>query len=213
MKIPLYKKTPDNQRASTGKNRKELFSVEDPKTPYTLAELLASVLPTSGKNQLIFVGVGSDRSTGDCLGPLVGSKLEERRSPGIVVLGTLGDPVHALNLKETLENINRQFKNPFILAVDAALGSKKNVGMIKIEEGPLLPGLAVKKNLPAVGDLHVTGTVNVSGHMEHLVLQNTRLFLVMNLARVISAGIHMALRKNYSFSCSFPSSSDLRDVP
>lgn len=213
MKTPAYKKIPFNQRELKEKKLKKLFSVEDPKTPYSLGNLLSSLFPQSRETQLIFVGIGSDRSTGDCLGPLIGSKLEERKSPGIVVVGTLGHPVHALNLKEKLEFINNQFKNPFILAVDAALGNKKNVGMIKLGEGPLFPGLAVKKNLPAIGDVHLTGTVNVSGCLEYLVLQNTRLYLVMNLAKVITDGIHMALRKNYSFSCSVPSSTGMRDVP
>ncbi|MNN53765.1 hypothetical protein D3C81_1685430 [compost metagenome] len=40
--------------------------------------------------------------------------------------------------------------------------------------------------------MHITGIVNVGGFMEYLVLQNTRLSLVMNMADVIARGIHMA---------------------
>ncbi|MCL6574238.1 MAG: DUF1256 domain-containing protein, partial [Bacillus sp. (in: Bacteria)] len=46
------------------------------------------------------------------------------------------------------------------------------------------------KDLPAVGDIHITGIVNVSGFMEFFVLQNTRLNLVMNMAKTIANGIY-----------------------
>ncbi len=38
----------------------------------------------------------------------------------------------------------------------------------------------------------MTGVVNISGFMEFFVLQNTRLYLVMNLAKTISNGIYKA---------------------
>ena len=40
-----------------------------------------------------------------------------------------------------------------------------------------------------MGDIHITGIVNVSGYMEFFVLQNTRLNLVMKMAKKIAAGI------------------------
>lgn len=42
--------------------------------------------------------------------------------------------------------------------------------------------------------MNITGIVNISGSFEFLVLQNTRLYTVMNLADSISRGIyHFAL--------------------
>ncbi|MNI74428.1 hypothetical protein D3C76_1435500 [compost metagenome] len=59
----------------------------------------------------------------------------------------------------------------------------------------MFPGLAVNKDLPAVGDLSITGIVNISGNFEFMVLQNTRLFTVMTLADTISKGIyHFAIK-------------------
>ena len=40
------------------------------------------------------------------------------------------------------------------------------------------PGAGVNKDLPPVGDLYITGVVNVGGFMDYLVLQNTRLYLI-----------------------------------
>lgn len=140
-------------------------------------------------SDLIIMCIGSDRSTGDSLGPLVGHNLSKRLSmyDNIHVFGTLDDPVHATNLHDNIEYINENFANPFIVAVDACLGPLKKVGLINISNKPLRPGSGVNKVLPAVGDLSILGIVNTSGFMEHLVLQSTRLSLVMELSSIISS--------------------------
>ena len=58
-----------------------------------------------------------------------------------------------------------------------------------IGNGALYPGEKKKKNLPPVGDIHITGIVNIAGMLEHLTLQTTRLSTVVALADVIAGGI------------------------
>ena len=139
---------------------------------------------------IIFICIGTDRSTGDSLGPLVGYKLKFISKNNIHIYGTLDNPVHSKNLSEILDKINSTFDNPYIIAIDSCLGSLTNIGKIFIEKKPLRPGLALNKNLPPVGEMSITGIVNISGNFEFLVLQNTRLSVVMNLADVISKGIY-----------------------
>jgi putative sporulation protein YyaC len=146
-------------------------------------------------SSLIILCIGTDRSTGDSLGPLIGSKLENAKLHQLKVYGTLDQPVHAVNLQETIEQINYKEKNPFILAIDACLGRTESVGFISIKEGSLQPGTGVNKNLPAVGNLQIIGIVNVGGFMEYMVLQNTRLSLVMKMANIISEGIIKEIKK------------------
>lgn len=145
-------------------------------------------------SKLIILCIGSDRSTGDSLGPLVGSMLENYFKDNPTIMGTLSEPVHALNLKQKLDFINVNFSSPIILAIDASLGQKQNIGCVEIGKGKLKPGAAIKKELPSVGDLYITGIVNMSGFMEFMVLQNTRLNIVFNLARFISRGIFSTLQ-------------------
>lgn len=154
-------------------------------------------------NNLVFLCIGTDRSTGDSLGPLVGYQLTLLPHIGkeCNLYGTLDEPVHAQNIKEKTEMILHTVKNPFIIAIDASLGSMDKVGKIIIDEGPLKPGAGVSKNLDPVGDIRITGVVNVAGFMEFTVLQNTRLSMVMNMARVISSSIWLtllAMRKEQS---------------
>lgn len=135
------------------------------------------------------VCVGTDRSTGDSLGPLVGSILTWTGFKG-KILGDLDNPVHAENLDAAASELHRG--GALILGVDACLGTKAEVGSVMVRLGPLRPGLGVKKKLTPIGDLYIAGVVNVGGFMEYMVLQNTRLSLVMKMAQAISSGIHRA---------------------
>ncbi len=144
------------------------------------------------------VCIGSDRSTGDALGPLVGTRLSERvRHTDVDIRGTLERPVHAANLTEHLEQLHSAEQRT-IIAVDACLGRSENVGTACVKSGPLKPGTGVNKSLPSIGHFHIVGVVNVGGFMEYFVLQNTRLNLVVRLADVIADATALALENHFS---------------
>jgi putative sporulation protein YyaC len=141
---------------------------------------------------LVILCIGSDRSTGDSLGPLTGSLLCKLNPTGTVILGTLKNPVHAVNLEKTVAQLYKSCPVPFVVAVDACLGQLKSVGFVELGYGPLSPGSGVNKTLPPVGDIYISGVVNVGGFLEQMVLQNTRLYKVFSLAEFISKGLFLA---------------------
>ncbi|MEW6572296.1 MAG: spore protease YyaC [Bacillota bacterium] len=162
---------------------------EEPDAAVLLAESIRDRLSLyeSGKDRpKVILCIGTDRSTGDSLGPLVGSKVAAMNNGCYHVYGTLAEPVHATNLKEKLQEINLRHRSALVIAVDASLGYPENVGAINVGVGPLIPGAGVNKSLPPVGHLHITAVVNVGGFMEYVVLQNTRLSIVMRQAEVIA---------------------------
>lgn len=138
---------------------------------------------------IVILCIGTDRATGDCLGPLVGEHLTALL-PSVPVYGTLAHPVHALNLEETIQNIYQNHKNPFIIAIDASLGVREHIGYATLNKAPLVPGKGVNKKLPAIGNLSITGIVNVAGFPNSVLLQSTRLHTVMTLADCISNAIY-----------------------
>ncbi len=139
---------------------------------------------------LVFLCIGTDRATGDCLGPILGHRLHTDFSSQFHVYGTLEEPVHARNLDSTIAEINSSYDNPLIVAVDAALGKSAHVGFVTLGEGPLKPGAGVEKELPSVGELSITGIVNMSGILDQMLLQTTRLNIVVRLADYIFEGIN-----------------------
>lgn len=177
--------------------KKIKYHYKDPATSDYLSDELSDLLiklSPNNKKDILVLCVGTDRSTGDCLGPLVGWLLSQK-AIDFFVYGTLDDPIHAGNLSEKIHSINLRHKNPLIIAVDACLGKMENVGIITLGEGVIKPGAGVFKELPSVGNVYFIGTVNIAGHMEFIVLQNTRLSLVMNMAKVISQSVVMGVQK------------------
>lgn len=145
---------------------------------------------------VIFACIGTDRSTGDALGPLVGQRLLRLGHAEDAVVGTLERPLHAVNLIERLTPRMAMRPRPLIVAVDAALGPLASVGSVRVRRGGIRAGEGVGKDLPAVGDLSVVGTVNVrAGALDAQVLQSTRLFLVQGLADMIANACWWSMRR------------------
>jgi len=166
-----------------------------------LQQRLIELLSLAKRNQpIIIVCIGTDRSTGDSLGPLVGTYLYKFRSDLFHVYGTIAQPVHALNLVDTINHIKANYDDPFIIAIDACLGQSSSVGYIQSNVGPVRPGAGVNKQLPEVGDVHITAVVNVGGFMEYFVLQNTRLHLVMSMSDIISHSLYAAIVKHFKLN-------------
>lgn len=173
------------QRFSKNKESQRMLHT-DPMLHKELGEKIISWFPAAFPRDYIVVFIGTDRSTGDALGPLAGTLLSEMKPKHLTIYGTLHDPVHATNLKEYVTHIKATHKRPFIIAVDACLGKTTSVGQLITGIGPIKPGAALNKPLPAIGDIHLTGVVNIGGWMEYSILQNTRLSLVTDMANQIA---------------------------
>ncbi|MFB9279069.1 spore protease YyaC [Cohnella cellulosilytica] len=144
--------------------------------------------------RIVVVCIGTDRCTGDSLGPLTGTLLGKYRSPEFEIFGTLENPVHAMNLASTMDQLYGRFEDPFVIGVDACLGQAASIGAVLVGDGPLRPGAGVNKQLPPVGDIHVSGIVNIGGLLGYQALQSTRLNLVMNMAGLISRSLLVGVR-------------------
>ncbi|OZU89458.1 spore protease YyaC [Virgibacillus indicus] len=181
-------------------NEKLRMPHTDPELFQSMSEKITSWLPEF-PHEYVVVCIGTDRSTGDALGPLTGTLLSEMKPRHMTVYGTLHEPVHATNLVEYTNFIKEKHRNPYIIAVDACLGQTTSVGHLITGKGPLKPGAALNKPLPSVGNIHITGVVNISGFMEYSVLQNTRLSIVMDMSEKIAGLLNIIdQRLKYHFS-------------
>jgi putative sporulation protein YyaC len=173
----------------------EYFDGSSPDIENRLSQYLKNNLKVSEHSDVtpVILCIGTDRATGDCLGPLVGEKLK-KAALGIDIYGTLDSPVHALNLRDTIIHIKQNYRRPYIIAIDAALGNAAHIGYITVSNCPILPGKGVNKKLPAIGDVSITGIVNVSGRKE-TILQTTRLYTVMSLADSIADALNSCLTR------------------
>lgn len=153
---------------------------------------MIQMIKEEGKTEgVVFLCIGTDRSTGDSLGPLIGYKLRGKRVEHAVVVGDLEQPVHAMNLEFFSEMVKRRYPNHVVVAVDASVGNKDHIGCITLGKGSLKPGLGVRKELMAVGDIFLTGIVGGCGSGDPLMLQSIRLSVVMRLADCICDSIFL----------------------
>jgi len=168
------------------------ITYDQPEAENELARVLSNLLTGDGE-EVIFLCIGTDKNILDCLGPLVGTMLQEA-VPEIPVYGTLDNPVHAKNLVPVLREINKNHPRAREVAVDACLGRPEEIGLIKLREGSLFPGKALNKALPAVGDISLTGTVAAyPQENKYRDLTSGSFAPVYHIARVITQGIRLAL--------------------
>lgn len=177
------------------KSKKVYFSTNEKMCQYKLNQEMYSMINNVDKpyKRIAVVGIGTDRSTGDSFGPLVGYMLSKCKIYDFDVYGTIIEPVHALNIRDTMDKI--ETLNTLVIAVDASIGRIEHIGHIGLCNEPIKPGSGVGKDLPPVGDISLSGIVAFGGLAPHVMLQNTSLGLVYSMAEIASNAIKYVLYK------------------
>lgn len=120
--------------------------------------LIEKIKANIDSKPVTIVCIGTDKCIGDSIGPIVGTLLKEKGYTN--VYGTLSEPIHALNIKDKIPSILENHKDNIILAIDASLGHKSNIGKIYFKNDPISPGAGVGKKLPQIGDFAINGVVD-----------------------------------------------------
>jgi len=160
----------------------------EPDAQYKLELALAELLK-SCEAQPVFMCIGSDRHLLDSFGPLVGTMLRET-APRVISVGTLENPVHARNLILKIRETRLLYPDQPWVAIDASVGAEDEIGRLRLRPGGLVPGRALAKNLPLVGQFSITGVVEVRMDQPGIRTKNKAgLGLVYDMARLLSQSI------------------------
>ena len=150
-------------------------------------------------SEVTFLCVGTDRITGDCFGPLVGTKLiellKEYNYSNINIYGSLRQNLSYENIGEIIKNIN---KKSIIIVIDAALSKKENIGKIFVQKSKTILGKSLEKNKIEIGDISIKSVVAKDykvAKCNFKALQNISLNGVMTLANIVSEGIFEVIKK------------------
>ncbi|MDY6368087.1 MAG: spore protease YyaC [Clostridia bacterium] len=142
----------------------------------------------------IVVCVGSDLVLGDSLGPLVGTMLVRCKAPAYIY-GTLSSPVTAKEIACAKVHLKMLHPESFAVAIDAAVGNAEDIGLIKVANKGLKPGLGVDKNLGILGDCSIIGVVAERSKQNYNLFNLTRLNLIYKMAEQIADGVDKFLRR------------------
>ncbi len=146
-------------------------------------------------SKLIFLCIGTDQIIGDSFGPLVGYKLKKlfKDEENIEVVGDLNHIINSKNIKSILKAIYNKYEDPFLIAIDAAVSNKTEIGKIIVSNSKMNVASMLSNEQLYIGDLSIKGIVTrkVSDPKNNLrLLQLVPLNVVMDMADCVSQGIY-----------------------
>lgn len=152
---------------------------------------VANYLIEQNLDDFVIFCVGTPKLVGDSLGPRIGTRLSNLENFGVPIYGTLDSPIHALNLKVKLAEVQKIHSGKKIIAIDASVGTSLLVGGIYIENKPLMTGKGVNKVLPLVGDYVIRGCMGIYKYDVVVTASNlnTSASFVDEMADTITKGI------------------------
>ena len=103
--------------------------------------------------------IGSERVSGDRIGPLVGDLLRYRYNVPCFVYGTTSAPINGINLTEYREKAREKHPYADFISIDAAVGNKEDLGKIKYKQGGVKAGGALGEGQEPFGDVGIMGVV------------------------------------------------------
>lgn len=165
-----------------------------------ICQSLASCNPSNKKP--ILICIGSDLVLGDSLGPLVGTLLRKKNVRSYIY-GTLNYPITSREVEYARTYIKQMHPNSISIAVDAAVGENDDIGLIRIMNKGLKPGLGVDKNLGVVGDISIIGVVAEKSLNNYNLFNLTRLNLIYKMAEQIADAVEKYISQIISASDSF----------
>ena len=177
--------------------KKEIFAVNNDKETFSFnafndnsEKSIGNALISCNKKSKtpIIVCIGSDLVLGDSLGPLVGTMLT-RRNVNAYIYGTLNSPITAKEITCAKIHVKMLHPESFVVAIDAAVGNSEDIGLIKVSDKGLKPGLGVNKNLGVIGDCSIIGVVAEKSSQNYNLFNLTRLNLIYKMAERIADGI------------------------
>ncbi len=156
---------------------------------YPISDCLKQLLTN---NYPVFVCLGSALFCGDNLGPKIGHYLQEKLKGKCYVYGTLSATITAKEADIVCNTIKTLHPKSQIIAVDAALGNVNDIGLIKIYNDGIKPGLGVNKNLKKIGDVSIIAIIGEKESFKNLNNKINELF-IERLSILISNGIINAI--------------------
>lgn len=146
---------------------------------------------------LTFICVGTDRVSGDSIGPIVGSNLikyiEENNIKNINVIG---------NLKDNFNNANISKLNnkDITIVIDSAISNTYDVGDIVIDEKNIKIREALDDSKEINSNINIKCIVGRNfkdSAANFLMLQNVKLGIVLNIAEELSNNLYDVI-ENYN---------------
>lgn len=142
----------------------------------------------------VIVCIGTEKISGDSLGPMVGDFLTEIYDVEAFVYGKSQKNVNGINFSSYSAHITAHHSNAIIIAVDSCLGAKADIGKIKVTSFGVKAGGALGKNNQRIGDIGILAVVGEYGKDNFDILKSIDKIFVQDLAFSTAVKIVSLLR-------------------
>ena len=164
---------------------------------YFAQELFGKLI---GKENPIFLCVGSSRCVGDCLGPIVGELLTKKYNINAMVYGNLDNNITVNNIDNYVSFIKKEHPSSPIIIVDSSVGNEDEVGLVKFSQGGIIPAGYIQERKQILGDFGITSVVNTVGISQLIFLKGTTLKIIWKLGAFIAESVNKFMVKKAEFS-------------
>ena len=153
---------------------------------------------TEEYSNIIILCIGTGKIVGDSIGPLIGKNIKFLEDKYIKIYGDLDNTINFRNAKEIITEIYEQFEKPYIITIDAALGSKDNIGQIILNKGYIKIGKALEKNICFYSNINIKCIVGKSTNLKISninELNKVSINTINTMASIVTCGIENVLKR------------------
>ncbi len=157
------------------------------------------------KMQVVVMCIGTMKVIGDSVGPRVGDILKADNIDCYVYGDSVGN-INACKIDVYEQLLRACHAGDIVIAVDAALGEKGDVGKIKVVGNGLRPGKALGRSGNPIGDIGVLAVVGERSEDNVATLAGGDVHFIEAMAQKTAATVH-ALVKYIGAAAASPSTS------
>ena len=167
-----------------------------------LNDLKNIIYKYKGKNEfsnIVILCVGTNKIIGDLFGPIVGQKLIENiKRKDIIIYGDIQNTLNFSNAKTILEKVFFEYRKPFIITIDAALGNENMIEKVVVTRGKIKIGDSLGRCICYNSQINIKGIVgkdnkNVKENLKTLKRVNPK--IIENLSNTVVYGIEQVIDK------------------
>ena len=166
------------------------FHYKDKKGFNNFSKILKSII----NKDTVIINVGSSYNIGDSIAPMLGSMIESAK----LKIDVYGDLNTTINTDEKIKLVNdyikKTYDNPIIIAIDACVGNKKQIGEIHFKKEPLFAGSGVGKTLSQIGDYSIQIVVDKRNKNINNRFKDINLSLIWDLSATLYNAFEKSLK-------------------
>ena len=173
--------------------------MEKDKLLYDLKNIIYKYERENEFSNIVILCVGTNKIIGDLFGPIVGKKLiQSIKRKDIIIYGNTKNTVNFSNAKSILEKVFFEYRKPFIITIDAALGNENMIEKVFVTSGKIKIGDSLGRYICYNSQINIKGVVgkdnkNAKENLKTVKRVNPK--IIENLSNTVVYGIEKMVDK------------------